>query len=288
MKYKIYLVIGVFFVSFAAIFVKLIDVEPSVIAMYRLGIGGLLLFPYIIKKRELKNIKTNDFKFIFFAGLMISLHYLTWFTSLNFTSVTSSTLIICTEPLVALAFGFLLYREKVSTKQFIILLVALVGVGIVAWGDFKLNTDTIIGDVLTFIAVIFFVIYLLISEKVVQKYSFITYTSLLFIVASIILLIYNLIMGFNLLNYELYDWLILLLIATIPNIGQLIFNDILKYVKPSLIASAILLEPIFATILAVIILKDKVYLNHYLGGIIIIISVYLYIKYDSIKKNPGN
>lgn len=284
MKYKIFLVIGVFFVSFAAIFVKLIDGEPSVIAMYRLGIGGLLLLPFALKKQTIKNIKFHDFKFIILAGLVISLHYLTWFTSLKLTSVASATLIICTEPLVALGFSYFLYKEKIPIKQFMILLVALIGVGIVARGDIYLNKDAIIGDLLTFIAVIFFVVYLLISEKVVKKYSFITYTSLLFITAGLILLIYNLIMGYELKNFDSFSWIMIILIAIIPNIGQLIFNYVLNYVKPSLIASGILLEPIFASILAVIILKDTIYSNQLIGGTIIIISVYFYIKFDTIKK----
>ena len=270
MKYKIFLVIGVFFVSFAAIFVKLIDGEPSVIAMYRLGIGGLFLLPLALKNKPLK-IRFKDIKYILLAGLIISLHYLTWFTSLKLTSVASATLIICTEPLVALGFGYLLYKEKIPTKQLLILLVALIGVTIVAWGDIYLNKDAIIGDILTFIAVIFFVIYLLISEKIVKKYSFITYTSLLFITAGVILLIYNLIMVYELIKFDSFSWLMIILIAIIPNLGQLIFNYVLNYIKPSLIASAILLEPIFASILAVIILRDTIFLNQLIGGTIIII-----------------
>ncbi len=283
MKTKIVLVLGVFFVSFAAIFVKLVDIAPSVIAMYRLGIGGLLLLPFAIKNQELKKTTFKDFKLIILSALMISLHYLAWFTSLKYTSVTSSTLIICTEPLVALILGFALYREKVSIKQLSLLLIALLGVLIVAWGDFSISIEAATGDLLTFVAVIFFVIYLFIGQNIVKRYSFITYTSLLFIFASLILLIYNLIFGYELINYQLSDWLIILLIAIIPNAGQVIFNYLLQFVKSSLIATAILLEPIFATILAVIILKDQVFLNHYLGGIIIIASVYIYIKYEKIK-----
>jgi len=284
MKYKLLIILGVFFVSFAAIFVKLIDAEPSVIAMYRLGIGGLILLPFALSNKDFSKLKFIDLKLIFLAGLMISLHYLAWFTSLSFTSVTSSTLIICTEPLVALAFGYALYREKIAPKQFIVLLIALVGVSIVAWGDLYLSKEAIIGDVLTFIAVIFFVIYLFIGYNVVKKYSFIIYTSLLFLSAGLILFIYNVIMGYTMIHLQLKDWLILLLIAIIPNAGQVIFNYTLRYVKSSLIATSILLEPIFATILAVIILKDVVFINHYIGGFIIIASVYIYIKLDQIKK----
>lgn len=284
MKYKLLIILGVFFVSFAAIFVKLIDIAPSVIAMYRLGIGGLILLPFALKNKDFPKLKFSDFKLIFLAGFVVSLHYLTWFTSLRFTSVTSSTLIICSEPLVALAFGFVLYREKIAVKQFVILLIALFGVSIVAWGDIYLSKEAIIGDALTFIAVIFFVIYLFIGQNVVKKYSFIIYTSILFLSATLILIIYNITMGYEMINFQLKDWLILLLIAIIPNAGQVIFNYTLRYVKSSLIATSILLEPIFATILAVIILKDQVYLNHYIGGIIILFSVYIYIKLDNIKE----
>ncbi len=284
MKYKLLIILGVFFVSFAAIFVKLIDIAPSVIAMYRLGIGGLILLPFALKNKDLPTLKLNEFKLIFLAGFAISLHYFTWFTSLAFTSVTSSTLIICLEPLVALAIGFALYREKISLKQFIILLIALIGVSIVAWGDIYLSKEAIIGDTLSFAAVIFFVVYLYVSQNVVKKHSFIIYTSFVFLSAGLILFIYNFTRGYEMVDYPLNDWLILLLISIIPNAGQLIFNYTLRYVKSSLVATSILLEPIFATILAVIILKHQIILlNHYIGGFIIIASVYIYIKRDNIK-----
>ncbi len=283
MKYKLFIILGVFFVSFAAIFVKLTEIKPSVIAMYRLGIGGLLLLPFALSNKGFSKLKFKDYKLIIFGGFIISLHYLSWFTSLRFTSVTSSTLIICTEPLVALAFGYALYREKIAKNQFIILIIALLGVTIVAWGDLSLNQEAIFGDALTFLAVIFFVVYLLIGKNVVKKHSFIIYTSLLFLSASIILFLYNLILGYNTFNFQLKDWYVLILISIIPNAGQLIFNYTLRYVKSSLIATTILLEPIFATILAVIILKDQVLINQIVGGIIIIASVYIYIKLDKVS-----
>lgn len=283
MKYKLLVILGVFLVSFAAIFVKLVNINPSVMAMYRLGIGGLILLPFSIFNNKSASISFSHYKIIFWAGLMTGLHYLTWFTSLQYTSVTSSTLIICSEPLVVLVFGYLLYRDKITRKQFLILLMALIGIGIVTWGDIALSKEALLGDVLTFIAVIFFVIYLFISQNTVKKLSFISYTSLLFICAGIILLIYNLICGYNLFNFKAQDWLIIILLAIIPNAGQVMFNYTLKFVKPSLIATSILLEPIFATILAVIFLDDRLSLNQIIGGIIIIASVYIYLYLDQLQ-----
>ncbi|NLC94603.1 MAG: DMT family transporter [Bacilli bacterium] len=283
MKYKILVVLGVFLVSFAGIFVQLTDASPSVAAMYRLGLCGLLLLPVSLCHKDIKLIKKQDFRLMALAGLMISLHYFSWFTSLRFTSVTSSTLIICLEPLVALVFGFVLYREKIARSQFILLLVALVGVMIVAWGDIFLSVDALIGDAITFLAVIFMVIYLFIGQNVVKRYSFIVYSSILFIFAGIYLFIYNLITHQNLIDYTPKDWLFIILLVTIPNAGQIIFNYALKYVKPSLIATAILLEPVFATIMAVIVLKDKIFFNQIIGGLIIIISVYIYLRREKVK-----
>lgn len=281
MKHKLLIILGVFLVSFSAIFVKLLDgIEPSVIAMYRLGIGGLLLLPFAVSNKSFKDLKFKDYRIFLIAGFVISLHYLSWFSSLELTTVTSSTLIICTEPLVALAFGFALHKEKISRRQFAVLMVSLVGVGIVAWGDIYLSTEALIGDALTLLAVVFFVIYLMIGGHVVKTYSFIIYTSILFIGAGIILFIYNIIMGYNMFYLSMNDWLYIILIAIIPNGGQLIFNYVLRYVKSSLIATTILLEPIFATILAIMFLGDSIFANQIIGGVIIIISVYTYLKYE--------
>lgn len=284
MKLKLLVVVGVFLVSFAAIFVKLLNLPPTVIAMYRLGIGGIILLPFALRHEDINQVKLKDVYLLFMVGLIISFHYFFWFTSLQFTSVTSSTLIICTQPLVALAFGYALFKEKVSRNQFILLLVALVGVMIVAWGDIRLSKEALWGDFLTFLAVIAYVIYLIIGQGVVRKFSFIIYTCFLFLSAAFILLIYNLMNGYTLTGYSNYDWVVLLLIALIPNAGQMIFAYVLKYAKSSLIATAILLEPIFATTLAIMILKDDVLPRQIIGGVIILISVYYYIKYDRVQK----
>jgi len=288
MKYKVLVVLGVFLVSFAGIFVQLIKVAPSVVAMYRLGLCGLLLLPISLRHKDIKSIKKQDLRLMALAGLLISLHYFSWFIALKYTSVTSSTLIICLEPLIALIFGYLLYREKITKGQFIILIIALIGVGIVAWGDIFLSSNALIGDAITLLAVIFMVIYLFIGQNMVKRYSFIVYSAILFSFAGLYLLIYNLITKQNLIDYTPKDYLFLFLLVTIPNAGQIIFNYSLKYVKPSLIATSILLEPVFASIMAVIILKDKIILNQYIGGLIIIISIYLYLRREKVNRLDAN
>ncbi|ERJ13086.1 DMT family transporter [Haloplasma contractile] len=284
MKNILLLILGVFLVSFTGTLVKLSEVDISVIAMYRLAIGGSILFVFALRDPKLYTLKLKEFNVLLIGGLIISMHYLAYFKALTLTTVTSTTLIICTQPLVALIFGYFLYREKISRAQFIALLLSFVGVGIVARGDINLGPDAILGDFLTFVAVILYVIYLLIGKQIVTKYSFIIYTSILFLIASFILFIYNLIYGYDMANFTTYNWVLLLLMAMIPNAGQVIFIYVLKYLKSSLVATAILLEPFIATVIAMIFLRESVLFAQIVGGLLIIVSVFFYIKLERMKE----
>ena len=108
---KTYLILfgGVFALSTSAIFVKIAQAPSAVIAFYRLLIAGLILFPFLLlrseSRAEAKALTKKQWTQIIFAGLFLALHYVMWFESLRYTSIASSTVIVCLQPLFSLAPG---------------------------------------------------------------------------------------------------------------------------------------------------------------------------------------
>ena len=113
---KTYLILfaGVFALSTSAIFVKLADAPSTVIAFYRLLIAGLILLPCLLtstnSRNEANSLSILQWKQITAAGLFLALHYVLWFESLNYTSIASSTMIVCLQPLFSLALYRLIRR----------------------------------------------------------------------------------------------------------------------------------------------------------------------------------
>ena len=92
------LVIGIFCVSTAAIFIKLCDAPSLMIATYRLTLASLILTPYALHERRYRRINRENWPLLAASGVFLCLHFVTWIASLKYTSVASSVVLVTTMP----------------------------------------------------------------------------------------------------------------------------------------------------------------------------------------------
>lgn len=110
-------VFAVIAISFAAIFVKLSEAPAGIISMYRMVFSTIIIMPFAYKYRnELKDLNIKDWTALLYAGLFLAAHFALWFTSLQMTTVASSTLILALQPIVAMFAAYLFYKEKVNLQ----------------------------------------------------------------------------------------------------------------------------------------------------------------------------
>lgn len=99
----IVLAIGIIAVSTASIFIRYAQVEaPSlVIAAYRLAIASFVLAPVAWQRYrgELRSLRAAEWQLAIASGVFLALHFATWVTSLEYTSVASSVVLVTTSPL---------------------------------------------------------------------------------------------------------------------------------------------------------------------------------------------
>lgn len=273
------LTISIIAISFAAIFVKWSEAPATVISMYRMFMACILLSPIIImKRREFLKLTKKEWLFLFVSGVFLALHFALWFESLNLTTVASSTIILTLQPIIALIGGFLLYKERTNVLALVTIGISMIGVVMVGWGDFGLNSKSvIIGDLLSFLSVLAVVGYLLIGQNNVKKISHWIYSFCVFFFAAITLAVYNIFMGIPIVGYEAKEWGIFLLLAIFPTIAHVIYNYLLNYVNTTTVSMSILGEPIGATILAIILLGEHVIVLQIVGGLIVLLGVFLFL-----------
>lgn len=155
---KTYLILfgGVFALSTSAIFVKIADAPSSVTAFYRLLLAAAALTPVFLlsaqSRAEIKVIRKAQWGQIISAGAFLALHYVLWFESLNFTSVASSTVLVCLQPLFSLALERFVSKQRVRAAALTGCVIALCGSVIIGAGDFQISGKSLLGDVLAFIA----------------------------------------------------------------------------------------------------------------------------------------
>lgn len=281
--FKIYLILfgGVLALSTSAIFVKIADAPSSVTAFYRLIIAAVTLIPIFLvshqSRSEIKVLRKNQWGQILLAGFFLALHYLLWFESLNFTSVASSTVLVCLQPLFSLALDRFVSRKKIKSTALIGCTIALCGCVIIGAGDFQVNGQSLLGDILAFISAGVISLYFFVGENVRKEISAVTYSTFSYFFSAMILLIYILLRKESLWGYNGQTWLAFTGLAMISTIcGQFVFNLLLKHIPASAVTMSILGEPVGTCILAVLILDERIVHQQMMGILTIIIGMIVF------------
>jgi drug/metabolite transporter (DMT)-like permease len=283
-------------VSTASIIIKYALAEgapPLVIAAYRLVFASLALstLAFTRHRAELASLTRRGLLLAGGTGLFLAAHFAAWITSLQFTTVASSAMLVSASPLFVGILSFTILREKLERALIGGLVIALIGgvtVGlsdvcaVSGWGivcpplaDF-VQGNAFVGDVLALIGAIAIAIYLLMGRRLRNKLSLIPYIFLSYSAAAITLLIVVLVSRQPLFGYTpaAYFWMALL--ALVPQlIGHSAFNWALRYLPATYVSVTTLGEPIGSTALAMMLFAETPGLLKLAGGVLILIGILL-------------
>jgi drug/metabolite transporter (DMT)-like permease len=268
--------IGLIAISFASIFIKLCDAPSLVIAAYRLTIASVFYigFTRIRSGPILTAYSRSQLKIVLLSGAFLTIHFATWITSLKFTSVASSVVLVQSAPIFVAMGSFIFLREKPSKLMLLGILIALIGSIIISAHDFSLDKNSLVGNLLAVAGAIGAAGYLLAGRKLRAEIDTFRYVTVVYSVTAILLLLIALISGNSLSGYTSKTYLLLFAIAMIPQvIGHTTVNWALKYFTATAVAVIILGEPIGASILALVILGETLSSIKIIGGLIILIGV---------------
>ena len=130
------ILIGIAAVSTASLFIRFTQEHvPSItIAAFRLCLAAVLLLPHtLIKhKKELRSLSGEDIRYTLAAGFFLAVHFAVWITSLEYTSVASSVVLVTTTPLWVMLMAPIFLREKTPRAAFVGMIAALIGGTIIA------------------------------------------------------------------------------------------------------------------------------------------------------------
>lgn len=281
------LIIGAIAVSTSAIFVKLSSAPAAVIATYRLLFAVLLMVPFFSTKylKEIRLIEKKDWIYSIIAGVFLAFHFIFWFESLNYTSVASSVVLVTLQPIFAFIGTYFFYKEKLSLGAFFSGILAIIGSFIISWGDFQVSGMALWGDFLAIIAAVMVTAYFLFGQTVRKRLSLFTYTFVVYLISSLTLIIYDLILGYSFFSYPKQDWIVFLLLALVPTLlGHTLFNWAIKWLSTSIISMSILFEPVGASILAYFILNEVLTVSQWIGGLILMAGLFLFLWMNSAKE----
>ncbi|MCD6379549.1 DMT family transporter [bacterium] len=288
LKTKFVLITGIVSISFAASFVKLADAPPSVVAALRLIFSSILLFPAVFvsgKLRvEIKNLSMREILLLLLSGLFLSLHFFLWITSLYFTGVTNSVVLVTTSPIFITLFSVFVFGEAVSRSFWIGLAIALAGCLILGGNDIIGGMTMWKGDFLAIAGAISIAGYFIVGSRLRKKLSLLAYIIPVYITAAVFLTVALPLSGNSLLGYSFGTYVYCLMMAVVCQIiGHSSFNWVLKRLKAPMATMAIIVEPVGAAFLAYLILGDVPSFPTVLGGLIILAGISIILIFNSIK-----
>ena len=120
---------------------------------------------------------------------------------------------------------------------------------------------------------------MLVGRTVRKNVSLPLYTFTVYGISTLVLLLLDLFTGTLFFPYSAREFLIFFLLALVCTIGgHTVFNWALRYMKPSFISTAVLGEPVFASILALLIFRESPSLYTLLGGVLVIAGIFFFIR----------
>ena len=267
------------------------EIPPFTLNFYRWTFAWLILAPFTIKEIiEKKDHIIENIKLIIVLGITsITIFNSIVYYSLNFTQVISGVLMISTIPVMIIVFCWILKIEQSNVYQILGVIFSLFGViVIITKADLVilLNLNFNKGDLWMVVAMFSWAMY---SALLRKKKLEISQLSLLQIIISAGLVflfpayLIELSLGHK-TSIHLPFILILTYVVLFPGLASFIF-----WIKGiSIIGSNragifLHLIPIFSTIMAIIILKEKFMFYHLIGALLIITGIIL----SSKKKNNG-
>ena len=284
MKPHIILFVGVLSVSFAATFIRLAEAPPLVIATYRLTIASIILIP-IASIRSAPNLKSltrlprRDILLILLSSMSLALHFGLWITSLNYTSIASSVVLVTSHPAFVAVTSYFLWGERLNKLTISGITVALAGVILINYGGLTFGSQAILGDLLALIAGFAMGAYLIIGGQIRTRIDILPYLTILYTCSAVILLVATMLSGHSLIGYSPDTYLMLILLALIPQlIGHSCLNMAVRLVPVTLVSVAILGEPVGATLLGALILGEMPTTNEIIGGLLILGGIFIVLR----------
>ena len=261
-----------------------IYIQPYAFILLRVSSGTLVFWTASLFVTRQK-IEKGDYKKIMIASFFgIALNMLSFFKGLSLTSPISASVMMVTSPIMVLIFSSILIRKPIGKQRILGVFVGLIGaLLLITLGSSSKGTseNSAFGNFLVFLNAASYGLYLVLAKDLIKKYNPVVFIKWLYLFGLIFVIPFG------------YGELTAIVWQEIPtniywNIGFiLIFTTCITYLfnlyglsklKPTTVSVFIYLQPVIATIYALIVGADSLNLVKICATLLIFFGVYLVTK----------
>lgn len=270
--------IGILCIGLSAIWVKWANVPGVVSAFYRVFIAALVLTPWWLASRR-RLPERRALALTGLGGVFFGLDLVLWNTALLITSAAQATLLANNAPLWVGLGALLIFRERLSRRYWIGLLLAMAGMALVARpaGAEGLAFDS--GSLMALAASLFYAVYLLSTQSVRSSTDTLTFMTVSVISSSILLLAIALLSGAQLTGFAATTWLALLGLGLVSQVGGwLAINHVLGVLPASQVSVSLLGQVVVTAVLAAFIFGETPTAVQMAGATAVLTGIYLVLR----------
>ncbi len=269
------LAVAISAISAAAVLVRLVPELPApAVAMWRCTLVAVVLAP------TLRRMERRDLALSVAAGLALALHFWTWFESLRHTSVLRSTVLVCLSPVWTALLEMVWLRHRPTGRYWLGVVVALLGVGVMAGGGASgTGPANLRGDLLATAGGVLAGIYMVTGRAARQRVGIGAYGALVSGSAALWLLPVVLLLPTSTgasaaWGYSDRQWLVLAALAAGPQLlGHVGLNYAVRYLPAAVVSLVVLLEPGGAALLAGLVLDEWAGPAEWVGAAVILAGI---------------
>ncbi len=269
--------------SFVATKTALHDVSPWTLITLRFAFGVVILLFAVWQLRQFKLVGARDFLLLAFLGIIaISFHQALQATGLTMTTAGSMAWLVGMTPVFTALLAWLFLRESFGAVRVLGIVIAFAGaILVVTKGLFTAETlrlPSTLGDGLALASALNWSVFSVISKPVLRRLPptlMMAYVMTLGWLA--ILPVWGATQGWNeIANLTAPGWIAIAFLGIFcSGIAYIFWYDALAHIDASQVAAFIYLEPLVTMALAAIVLGEPITLITLLGGMTIILGVYL-------------
>jgi len=253
------LALSLFGISFAAPLVRLSASSGLVIAVGRLAISVAIVGVIAVAGggwRQWRALSRRDLLVALGAGVMLALHFWTWNSSLAFTSVAASVVLVNMQAPVVVGLSAFWLRERPTRAQLVGIVLAVAGAVVVGavdagQGSGAGGSRALWGDLLALLGAVTVALYYVAGRRLRQQLDLWPYVALVYGACFAVLLAIALVRREPLVPQPPREWLIFAALALGPMmLGHTGMNWALKHLPAYVVNLTVLGEPVGATLLA--------------------------------------
>jgi drug/metabolite transporter (DMT)-like permease len=274
-KSYLHLHLIVFIWGFTAILGRLISLEALPLVWFRMFFAVFFIFLYIkTKKIPIKISKKEYVKFLF-AGLIIALHWLTFFRAIKVSNVSITLACLSTGAFFTSLIEPLFFGKKLVWLEVFFGIIVVLGLSII----FNVEGEYVEGICLALISAFLSASFAVINSKFVKTFepTLISFYELSGgLIFFTIFLLFSKSINFDFFQITTNDFIYLMILSSVCTAYAFIAStSVMKFLSPYTVMLTINMEPIYGVVLAVIIFKDQEQMStgFYIGALIILITV---------------